>query len=101
MVTGYGPGGAPSDNDVYRYFDADRRTVILTADEFKGNVLEFYYDTQSLKEVVPKNVFQELRGRFGNKYYTDEEVFEEKVFKAIDTLRGCLARQGAARSSPG
>jgi hypothetical protein len=24
---------------VYRYFDADRKTIILTADEFKGNVL--------------------------------------------------------------
>ena len=34
----------------------------MTADEFKGNVLEFYYDSQSLKEIVPKNVFQELRG---------------------------------------
>ena len=35
-----------------------------------------------------------LQGRYGNQYFTDEEGLEEAVFKATDTLRGCLARGG-------
>ena len=100
VVTAYGPSGAPSVNELYKYFAADRRTIIMTADEFKGNVLEFYYDTQSTKEVVPKNVFQELRGRYGNKYFIDEEGLDEAVFKATEALRGCLA-QGGCTFVPG
>jgi len=92
VVTGY--EGAI--NDLYRTTRADRKTVIMTADEFKGNVLEFYYDTSSLKEVIPKNVFQEMRGRYGNKYYVYEEGLETAVVDATEALRGCLARGGCA-----
>ena len=67
VVTGYG-SEYPSVDQLFKYFAADRKTIVMTADEFKGNVIEFYYDTSSLRDVVPKNVFQEIRGRYGNKY---------------------------------
>jgi len=93
VVTGYG-SEYPSVDQLFKYFAADRKTIVMTADEFKGNVIEFYYDTSSLRDVVPKNVFQEIRGRYGNKYYTDEEGLAPAVYTAADTLRGCLAKGG-------
>ena len=93
VVTGYG-AEYPAVDELFKYFKADRKTILMTADEFKGNVLEFYYDTSSLRDVVPKNVFQEIRGRYGNKYYTDEEGLADAVYTAADTLRGCLAKGG-------
>lgn len=46
----------------------------MSVDEFKGNVLEFYYDSVNpvVKQTIPRNVFQELRGRYGNVYYMKE-----------------------------
>lgn len=93
VVTGYGAEYPPM-KELYDYFGADRRTIVMTADEYKGNVIEFYYDTQALKPVVPKNVFQELRGRFGNKYATDEEGLAVSVLGAADALTDCLNRGG-------
>ena len=54
----------------------------MSIDEFKGNVLEFYYDSVSptgLKSIIPKNVIQELRGRYGNVYFLKEEGTEAAV----------------------
>ena len=81
VVTGNGPGGVgaamPAANDLYRYFGAeDRKLVIMTVDEFNGNVLDFYNDQQALSPIVPKSVVQEIRGRYGNKYFVDEEGLE-------------------------
>ena len=50
--------------------------MIPAANAFNGNVLEFYDDSQALKNIIPKSVFQEIRGRFGNKYFVDEEGVE-------------------------
>ena len=79
-MTGYGPTSTsmPAPNDLYRYWRADRKTVILAANAFNGNVLEFYDDSQALKNIIPKSVFQEIRGRFGNKYFVDEEEWRRR-----------------------
>ena len=98
VVTGYGPTSTsmPAPNDLYRYWRADRKTVILAADAFNGNVLEFYDDSQALKNIIPKNVFQEIRGRYGNKYFVDEEGVEAATTRAAETVVDCLDRGGCA-----
>ena len=100
VVTGYGPTSTsmPAPNDLYRYWRADRKTVILAADAFNGNVLEFYDDSQALKNVIPKSVFQEIRGRFGNKYFVDEEGVEAATTRAAETVVDCLDRGDAPSS---
>ena len=97
VVTGYGPTSTsmPAPNDLYRYWRADRKTVILAANAFNGNVLEFYDDSQALKNIIPKSVFQEIRGRFGNKYFVDEEGVEAANF-ARAAVVDCLNRGGCA-----
>ena len=98
VVTGYGPTSTsmPAPNDLYRYWRADRKTVILAANAFNGNVLEFYDDSQALKNIIPKSVFQEIRGRFGNKYFVDEEGVEAATTRAAETVVDCLSRGGCA-----
>lgn len=77
---------------------ADSRTFILSADEFKGNVFEFFYNVSdpTVKATVPKNVFQELRGRYGNVYYIDEEGIESAVEVTSRALKDCLSRGGCS-----
>ena len=70
VVTGNGPGGVgaamPAASDLYRYFGAeDRKLVIMTVDEFNGNVLDFYNDQQALSPIVPKSVVQEIGANTG------------------------------------
>ena len=77
VVTGYGPTSTsmPAPNDLYRYWRADRKTVILAADAFNGNVLEFYDDSAGAQERHteervpgdPRAVRQQIfRGRGGS-----------------------------------
>ena len=106
VVTGNGPGGVgaamPAANDLYRYFGAeDRKLVIMTVDEFNGNVLDFYNDQQALSPIVPKSVVQEIRGRYGNKYFVDEEGLEAATVAAASAMSGCLGKAEGASSSPG
>ena len=43
---------------------------------------------------VPKNVFQELRGRFGNMYFINEEGTEEAIKRVTGILYDCLEAGG-------
>jgi len=95
IITGYGPNSTPSVPVLQRYWAADSKTIIVSWDEFKGNVLEFFYP-DSMFETVPRNVFQELRGRFGNKYFIDEEGTEAAVKRVTGVLDNCLAAGGCA-----
>ena len=65
-------------------------TITVTLDTFKGNVLEFYYDigNSRLKAAIPKNVFQEMRGRFGNMFYIDEYGAESTAVEIVGILKG-------------
>jgi len=97
VVTGYGPAGTPSPSALQKYWKADVNTIVVSIDEFKGNVLEFYYDSvnpSGLKSIIPKNVFQELRGRYGNVYFLREEGTEAAVVGVTGVLNGCLMRGG-------
>ncbi|KAK3247499.1 hypothetical protein CYMTET_43004 [Cymbomonas tetramitiformis] len=96
VVTGYGPGSTPTSASLQKYWNADSKTIIMSADEFKGNILEFYYDSvnPAVKSTITKNVFQELRGRFGNVYFIREEGTEAAVVAATDVLRVCLLEGG-------
>ena len=106
VVTGDGPGGVgvamPAANDLYRYFGAeDRKLVIMTVDEFNGNVLDFYNDQQALSPIVPKSVVQEIRGRYGNKYFVDEEGLEAATVAAASAMSGCLGKAEGCKFVPG
>lgn len=106
VVTGNGPGGVgaamPSANDLYRYFGTeDRKLVIMTVDEFNGNVLDFYNDQSALAPIVPKSVVQEIRGRYGNKYFVDEEGLEEATVAAAAAMSGCLGKAEGCKFVPG
>ena len=106
VVTGNGPGGVgaamPAANDLYRYFGAeDRKLVIMTVDEFNGNVLDFYNDQQALSPIVPKSVVQEIRGRYGNKYFVDEEGLEAATVAAASAMSGCLGKAEGCKFVPG
>jgi hypothetical protein len=56
--------------------------------------------SQSVKSTIPKNVFQELRGRYGNVYYLREsgaeaaavQVLCKPSLKALDPLNRLMAR---------
>ena len=106
VVTGNGPGGIgasmPSANDLYRYFGTeDRKLVVMTVDEFNGNVLDFYNDQTALAPIVPKSVVQEIRGRYGNKYFVDEEGLEEATVAAAAAMSGCLGKAEGCKFVPG
>lgn len=106
IVTGDGPGGfgssMPEQNDLYKYFGTrDRKLVVLTCDEFKGNVLELYNDYSTLSPLMPKSVVQEVRGRYGNKYFVDEEGLEEAVFQAANVVTTCLGKPDGCKFVPG
>ena len=139
IVTGYGPGSTPSPQALQRYWRADSKTIIMTWDEFKGNVLDFTYADGTFSIVgslclfsissriaappmllligrqslyrwrtapcdplmiccsamqVPNNVFQELRGRFGNMYFINEEGTEEAIKRVTGILSDCLGAGG-------
>ena len=105
-MTGNGPGGVgaamPSANDLYRYFGTeDRKLVIMTVDEFNGNVLDFYNDQSALAPIVTKSVVQEIRGRYGNKYFVDEEGLEEATVAAATAMNGCLGKAEGCKFVPG
>ena len=105
-MTGNGPGGVgaamPAANDLYRYFGAeDRKLVIMTVDEFNGNVLGFYNDQQALSPIVPKSVVQEIRGRYGNKYFVDEEGLEAATVAAASATERVSRKGGGCKFVPG
>jgi hypothetical protein len=135
LLTSYGAVSAPPVREAQQYWRADPKTIVVTVDETKGNVVEFYYDlgqaralfqrcfrqrcrlhrrrgprvlrlpatltsrapwarSQSVKTTIPKSVFQELRGRYGNVYYLRESGAESAVVEVLGALRGCLAQGG-------
>eukprot|EP00241_Pyramimonas_parkeae_P006608 CAMPEP_0114238522 /NCGR_PEP_ID=MMETSP0058-20121206/7969_1 /TAXON_ID=36894 /ORGANISM="Pyramimonas parkeae, CCMP726" /LENGTH=340 /DNA_ID=CAMNT_0001350637 /DNA_START=285 /DNA_END=1307 /DNA_ORIENTATION=- len=102
VLTSYGEGTAPPLRALQQYWKADSKTIIVSVDEFKGNVLEFYYDSVNpvVKQTIPRNVFQELRGRYGNVYYMKETGAESAVMEVTNVLRGCL-NDGGCKFVPG
>lgn len=102
VLTSYGEGSAPPLKELQKYWKVDSKTIIVSIDEFKGNVLEFYYDSvnPNVKATIPKNVFQELRGRYGNVYYMKEVGAESTVEEVTTVLKDCL-EQGGCNFVPG
>jgi len=103
VLTLYGSGSAPNSKELQSYWAPTPRTITATFDETRGNLVEFFYDSigPTVKNLIPKNVFQELRGRYGNIYYVEEEGVEKSVQQVVEVLCDCLSKVEGCNFVPG
>ncbi|RMZ54485.1 hypothetical protein APUTEX25_002061, partial [Auxenochlorella protothecoides] len=71
------------------YWSVDDNTVVLVADPTFGNVLNFNIGI-NIDSFIPRNFWSKVAGRFGNKFYVEEQGRDVAIINAVAAVDHCL-----------
>ncbi len=85
---------------VINFWGLDDKSILLVADSRGGNLLAFSIG-DAVYELMPRTFWIELQARFGNIYYIRENGENRAITQALDTVKGCLVKEGGCLVVPG
>lgn len=72
------------------YWGVDDDTIVLVGDSFlSGNLLNFNVGANA-DLAAPRNFWQKVSNKFGNKFYWQENGIDESILRAVDAIDVCL-----------
>ncbi|MGF1493591.1 MAG: TPM domain-containing protein [Microcoleaceae cyanobacterium] len=88
------PGRAVKD-----YWNLDRKSLLLVADQRGGNLLNFNVG-RDLYDFLSRTFWVELQTRYGNQFFVRENGEDQAIIQSLEAVESCLVR-GGCRVVPG
>eukprot|EP00899_Mesostigma_viride_P011718 jgi/Mesvir1/20547/Mv04311-RA.1 len=92
-------GGAALGNTLADTWAPDVRTVVVDVNPLSPNILDFIAGAD-VKQLLPRQFFLELQGKYGNMFFVREEGEAAAAEKSVLALQTCLQRDNGCMSVP-